>query len=90
MSIPILLLNLNSESSFVLFHRTIPYRGGRSKEVQIEHINHVSKATKKKEYMGTTEKTMAPLLQYSCLEKPGKDRGAWYATAHGVVKSWTD
>ena len=60
MSIPILLLNLNSESSLVLFHQTIPYRGGRSKEVQIEQINHVSKATKKKEYMGTMEKTMAP------------------------------
>ena len=27
-------------------------------------------------------------LQYSCLEKP-MDRGAWWATAHGVVKSWT-
>ena len=27
-------------------------------------------------------------LQYSCLEKP-MDRGAWWATAHGVAKSWT-
>ena len=27
-------------------------------------------------------------LQYSCLENP-MDRGAWWATAHGVMKSWT-
>ena len=27
-------------------------------------------------------------LQYSCLENP-MDRGAWQATAHGVVKSHT-
>ena len=27
-------------------------------------------------------------LQYSCLENP-MDRGAWWATVHGVVKTWT-
>ena len=27
-------------------------------------------------------------LQYSCLEN-SVDRGAWRATAHGVIKSWT-
>ena len=27
-------------------------------------------------------------LQYSCLENP-MDRGAWWATAHGVARSWT-
>ena len=27
-------------------------------------------------------------LQYSCLENP-MDRGAWWATVHGVIKSWT-
>ena len=27
-------------------------------------------------------------LQYSCLENP-LDRGAWWATIHGVTKSWT-
>ena len=27
--------------------------------------------------------------QYSCLEKP-MDRGAWWATVHGVAKSQTD
>ena len=27
-------------------------------------------------------------LQYSCLENP-VDGGAWWATAHGVAKSWT-
>ena len=27
-------------------------------------------------------------LQYSCLEKP-MDRGAWWATVHGVTKNWT-
>ena len=28
------------------------------------------------------------LLQYSCLENP-MDRGAWWATVHGVTKSQT-
>jgi len=28
------------------------------------------------------------LLQYSCLENPS-DRGDWWATVHGVTKSWT-
>ena len=28
------------------------------------------------------------LLQYSCLKNP-MDRGAWYATVHGVTKSQT-
>ena len=27
-------------------------------------------------------------LQYSCLEN-AMDRGAWWATVHGVAKSWT-
>ena len=27
-------------------------------------------------------------LQYSCLEN-SMDRGAWWATVHGVIKSWT-
>ena len=27
-------------------------------------------------------------LQYYCLENP-MDRGAWWATIHGVAKSWT-
>ena len=27
-------------------------------------------------------------LHYSCLENP-MDRGAWWATVHGVSKSWT-
>ena len=27
-------------------------------------------------------------LQYSSLENP-MDRGAWWATVHGVAKSWT-
>ena len=27
-------------------------------------------------------------LQYSCMEN-SKDRGAWWATVHGVEKSWT-
>ena len=31
---------------------------------------------------------MAPLLQHSCLENP-MDTGAWWATVHGVAKSWT-
>ena len=27
-------------------------------------------------------------LQYTCLENP-MDRGAWWATVHGVAKIWT-
>ena len=27
-------------------------------------------------------------FQYSCLENP-MDRGAWWATVHGVTNSWT-
>ena len=27
-------------------------------------------------------------FRYSCLENP-IDRGAWWATVHGVTKSWT-
>ena len=27
-------------------------------------------------------------LQYSCLGNP-MDRGAWWATVHGIAKSWT-
>ena len=27
-------------------------------------------------------------LQYSCMKNP-MDRGAWWATVHGVTKSWT-
>ena len=34
------------------------------------------------------EKEMATPLQYSCLENP-MDGGAWWATVHGVTKSWT-
>ena len=76
MSIPILLLNLNSESVLVLFHQTFPYHGDRNKEVQIEEIYHVSKATKKKEYMDTMEKAMAPhsstlAWKIPCTEEPG-------------------
>ena len=32
------------------------------------------------------EEGMANPLQYSCLENP-MDRGAWWATVHGVTKS---
>ena len=28
------------------------------------------------------------VLQYSCLEN-AMDRGAWWATVHGIAKSWT-
>ena len=36
----------------------------------------------------TTEKAMAPPLQYSCLENP-MDGGAWWVAVHGVAKSRT-
>ena len=35
----------------------------------------------------TGERNSNP-LQYSCLENP-MDRGAWWASVHGVTKSWT-
>ena len=28
------------------------------------------------------------IFQYPCLENP-MDRGAWWATVHGIAKSWT-
>ena len=34
------------------------------------------------------EKGMGHPLQYSGLENP-RDRGAWWATDHGIAKSWT-
>ena len=34
------------------------------------------------------EKEMGNPFQYSCLENP-IDRGAWWATVHGLAKSWT-
>ena len=37
--------------------------------------------------MGCGEGNGTP-LQYSCLENP-MDGGAWWATVHGVAKSWT-
>ena len=36
----------------------------------------------------STEKAMAPPLQYSFLENP-MDGGAWWAAVHVVAKSWT-
>ena len=36
----------------------------------------------------TSEKAMAPPLQYSCLENP-MDRGAWWTAVCGVTKSRT-
>ena len=35
-----------------------------------------------------TELENGNLLQYSCLEN-SMDGGAWWATVHGVTKSWT-
>ena len=34
------------------------------------------------------EDPLEDTLQYSCLEN-FIDRGAWWATVHGVTKSWT-
>ena len=36
-------------------------------------------------YADRLEKEMATHLQYSCLENP-MDRGAWWATVHGVAR----
>ena len=40
-----------------------------------------------KKYLSKGEGNGTP-LQYSCLENP-MDRGAWWATVHGVAKSQT-
>ena len=37
---------------------------------------------------GPLEKENGNPVQYSCLENP-MDGGAWWATVHGVAKSWT-
>ena len=37
---------------------------------------------------GSPEEGNGNLSSYSCLENP-MDRGAWWATVHGVAKSWT-
>ena len=37
---------------------------------------------------GPLEKENGNPVQYSCLENP-MDGGAWWATDHGVAKSWT-
>ena len=34
------------------------------------------------------KKEMATYSSYSCLEN-SMDRGSWWATVHGVAKSWT-
>ena len=39
-------------------------------------------------YPTTTREGDGTPLQYSCLENP-MDGGAWWATVHGVAKSWT-
>ena len=38
-------------------------------------------------YGGCCGEGNANPLQYSCLENP-MDRGTWWATVHGVSKSW--
>ena len=38
--------------------------------------------------MGRDDTPQKGILQYSGLEK-SMDRGAWWAIAHGVAKSWT-
>ena len=45
----------------------------------------ITKATKSK---SKKQLLLCNPLQYSCLENP-MDRGAWWATVHGVTKSWT-
>ena len=38
--------------------------------------------------VGNGNNSILNKIQYSCLENP-MERGAWWATAHGVTKSWT-
>ena len=38
--------------------------------------------------LGKSPGVEGSVLQYSCLGNP-MDRGAWWATVHGVTKSWT-
>ena len=38
-------------------------------------------------YIFIREEKIGYLLQYSCLDN-SMDRGAWWATGHGVAKSW--
>ena len=49
--------------------------------VNLTQLTIVSTTVGRREGNGTP-------LQYSCLENP-MDGGAWWATVHGVAKSWT-
>ena len=46
------------------------------------------KAALRSEPPGKTQEGNGNPLQYSCLENP-LDRGAWWATVHGVAKTLT-
>ena len=60
------------------------------KHMQFKFVNYEYKRKglkKKKASISRGEGNGTP-LQYSCLENP-KDRGAWWATVHGLSKSQT-
>ena len=46
------------------------------------------KIVKEIQFLNSTGEGHDNPLQYSCLENP-MDRGAWWATVHGVTKRWT-
>ena len=59
----------------------LPSMGVTQSRTQLKQLSSSSSSLYIREGNGT-------LLQYSCLENP-IDGGAWWATVHGVAKSWT-
>ena len=59
---------------------------GRLQSMELQRVGH-DRETKHTCKVTVSEGHGNP-LQYSCLENP-TERGAWWATVHGVAKSWT-
>ena len=74
------LLSVNAHvwaSQVVLLVQNLPANAGDIRDAGLIHGSG-----------GSPEGSHSNPLQYSCQENP-MDRGAWWATVHGVAKSWT-
>ena len=66
----------------------LPGNPGRAIEPASRRVGLEAGPRVPKVALGTTRVCDGTPLQYSCLENP-MDGGAWWATVHGVAKSWT-